>query len=417
MLLTWILILLILSGFFTASEISFRTSNKFLFGLDTEKKTLATRIIKTFYAHPDDFLVAMRAGNILVLIIYVLLSVKYLMPFFSGIIENTALLILSIGVIAFIFILLIGEFIPQLLVRIDPNRIFSICAIPLYIAYIILYPIIKFVTFLSQLFLRLFGVKIIQSDTKWLGREDLDDFIQKTMDESPEDTELERDMQLFQKTMEFSTLKTRDCMIPRTEIIAVDKDTTLEKLTNLFVKSGYSKIVVYEEDIDHIIGYIHSSELFVQYQDWTQSILPLPFVPENMPANKLMKTMLDEKKSMAVIVDEFGGTSGIITLEDLVEEIFGEIEDEHDTAQLICKKIGENEYILSGRTEIDAVNESFNLDLTESDEYQTIAGLILSHCQTIPKVNEWVKIENYTFKIIKVTQSKIELVRLKVDLN
>jgi CBS domain containing-hemolysin-like protein len=215
--------------------------------------------------------------------------------------------------------------------------------------------------------------------------------------------------------MEFSAVKIRDCMIPRTEIVAVEKETSTDELISLFVKTGLSKIVVFQDDIDNIVGYIHSSELFTQPDDWTKSINTLPFVPENMAANKLMKNMLAEKKSMAVVVDEFGGTAGIITLEDLVEEIFGEIEDEHDTKLFVAKRINENEYIFSGRIEIDRMNEEFDLDIPESDEYMTIAGYILHHYQNFPKLNEVINIGRFSFKIIKVTRTKIELIKLKVQ--
>jgi CBS domain containing-hemolysin-like protein len=243
----------------------------------------------------------------------------------------------------------------------------------------------------------------------------LDYFIQKTIDETPENVELDTEVRFFQNAMDFSQVKVRDCMVPRTEVVAVDKAASLKDLTSRFVETGLSKILVFEEDIDNIIGYIHSSELFVQPDDWTKSIVSLILVPENLAANKLMKTMLAEKRSMVVVVDEFGGTSGIVTLEDLVEEIFGEIEDEHDTQLLTAKQLGENTYILSGRVEINRVNEMFDLDIPESDEYVTVAGYILNHYQNFPKLNETVVIENMEFKILRVTHTKIELVKLKVQ--
>ncbi|GHV30655.1 hypothetical protein FACS1894177_03620 [Bacteroidia bacterium] len=267
---------------------------------------------------------------------------------------------------------------------------------------------------ISRIFSRIFGIKISDKSPKSFGRNDLDYLLQKTIDEAPDDAEIDTEVRFFQNAMEFSQVKIRDCMVPRTEIIAVDKSTSLGELTSKFVETGLSKIVVYEGDIDNIVGYIHSSELFGRPADWTQSIVILPFVPENMAANKLMKTMLAEKKSMVIVVDEFGGTAGLVTLEDLVEEIFGEIEDEHDTKLYVAKQVKDNEYVLSGRMEIDRANEMFDLNIPESDEYLTIAGFILENYQNFPKLNETILIDNFEFKIIKVTRTKIELVRLSV---
>ena len=220
--------------------------------------------------------------------------------------------------------------------------------------------------------------------------------------------------EIFQNALDFSNVRLRDCIVPRTEIVACDKTAALEDLRSRFVETGLSKILVYNENIDDIVGYIHSSEMFKNPEDWTQSIRSVSIVPETMAANKLMKVLMQDKKSMAVVVDEFGGTSGIVTLEDLVEEIFGEIEDEHDIKSYVAKKVGDDEYLLSGRIEIDTLNEKFDLELPESDDYVTIAGFILHFYQKFPKLNETIVIDKYSFKIVKVTATKIELVRMKV---
>ena len=256
---------------------------------------------------------------------------------------------------------------------------------------------------------------VFYKNTNLFGKDALDYFIQKSIQESPENAELETEMVLFQNALEFSNVRVRDCIVPRTEIVAVSTSTPLDELLSKFIETGLSKILVFNEDIDNIIGYIHSSEMFTKPIDWTKSIISLPFVPENMAANKLMKNMLEEKRNIAVVVDEFGGTSGVITLEDLVEEIFGEIEDEHDTRNFVVKQINENEYVVSGRAEIDQLNESFSLNIPETDDYQTIAGFILNHNQNFPKVNEIITISPYTFKIIKMSNTKIELVRLIIS--
>ena len=222
-------------------------------------------------------------------------------------------------------------------------------------------------------------------------------------------------MKFFQNALDFSNIKIRDCIVPRTEIVAVEKNTSLDDLKNLFVESGISKIMVYDGNIDNVVGYIHSSEMFRNPDDWRNNIKEVPIVPETMAAHKLMKLFMQQKKTIAVVVDEFGGTSGIVSLEDLVEEIFGDIEDEHDNTSYICKQLGEHEYVLSARLEIEKVNETFGLNLPESDDYLTVGGLILNRYQSFPKLHEIVTIGEFQFKIIKVSATKIELVRLKVN--
>ena len=271
------------------------------------------------------------------------------------------------------------------------------------------------------LIVALFSLKIFRFNfstgklTGTFGKNDLDRFIQKTIEESGDNTEIETEVKYFQNALEFSNVKLRNCIVPRTEIVAFEIDTPFEELLTAFIETGLSKILVYKENIDNIIGYIHSSEMFTKPKDWTKHINTISVVPENMAANKLMKNMLLEKKNIAVVVDEFGGTSGVVTLEDLVEEIFGEFEDEHDTKSHIARRISDTEFIFSGRMEIDKVNENFGLEIPESEEYVTIAGYILNHYRDFPKPNETIKINKYTFKIIKVTSTKIELVRLKIE--
>ncbi|MDR3338911.1 MAG: hemolysin family protein [Candidatus Symbiothrix sp.] len=410
-----ILVALLFSAFFSAAEIAFVTSNKLLFELENNSKRLTSKILNNFYTHSNQFISSMLVGNNIALVIYGLLMAEALTPYMEKFISGDLLILLLQSIVATIVIIFAGEFIPKTLARINPNFYLTIFAIPLYLIYIVLYPVSKFASWLVSLILRVFGIKIAGINPKRFGREDLDYFLQKTIEEAPENVELDTEVRYFQNAMEFSQVKIRDCTVPRTEIVAVDKSASLKELTDRFVETGFSKIIVYEEDIDNIIGYIHSSELFNNSSDWTKSIVSLLFVPENMAANKLMKNMLAEKKSMVVVVDEFGGTSGIVTLEDLVEEIFGEIEDEHDTKLFVAKKLRDNEYILSGRMEIDRVNEMFNLDIPESDEYITIAGYILDYYQNFPKLNETIVIDHFEFKIIKVTYTKIELVRLLVQ--
>ena len=263
--------------------------------------------------------------------------------------------------------------------------------------------------------MRTFGVRINKAERdKAFSKVDLDNFVQKILENVEDEDKLDAEVRIFQNALDFSNVKIRDCIVPRTEVVAVEVTDTLEELRNLFVESGLSKIIVYEDTIDNVIGYIHSSEMFRNPADWQNCVKPIPIVPETMPAHKLMKLFMQQKKTIAVVVDEFGGMTGIVTLEDLVEEIFGDIEDEHDNVSYICKQVGEREYVLSARLEIEKVNEDLGLSLPESDDYMTVGGLILSRYQNFPKLHEVVTIDRYQFKILRVTATKIELVRLKV---
>jgi CBS domain containing-hemolysin-like protein len=255
-----------------------------------------------------------------------------------------------------------------------------------------------------------------ENDEKAFGKVDLDYFIQSSIDTAGDEKNIEPEVKIFRNALDFSAIKIRDCAIPRTEIVAIEYNTPTPELMLRFIESGISKVIVYKENIDNIIGYIHSSEMFRNPNNWLNSIQQMPIVPETMGANKLLKLFMQEKKSLAVVVDEFGGTSGIVAMEDLVEEIFGDIQDEHDTNSYIAKKIEgtENQYMLSGRLEIEHVNEMFNLDLPESEDYQTIGGLILQYYQSFPKLHETITIKNFQFKIIKVSSTKIELVQMEV---
>lgn len=413
--LIYIIISLVFSAFFSAAEIAFISSNKLLLEIEKKQKGITAAILNLFNKNSNQFISTMLVGNSIALVIYGLQMAKLLNPVLLEIIPSQMVVVLLQSVIATVLILFAGEFIPKAVARVKPNLFLFLFAVPLLLSYIILYPISKLSSGISWLVLKLFGVKIPDVANKALGREDLDYFIQKTIEESPQNAEMDKEVRFFQNALEFSQVRLRDCIVPRTEIVAFELNTGVEELLAKFIETGLSKILVYKENIDNIVGYIHSSEMFSKPADWTKRINPLPVVPENMAANKLLKSMLEEKKNIAVVVDEFGGTAGMVTMEDLVEEVFGDIEDEHDLRSHVAKKVAENEYILSGRVDIDKVNEMFYLDIPESDEYVTIAGFILSHYKDLPKPNETIVIGKYTFKIIRVTVTKIELVRLMVN--
>ena len=411
----YLLITMAFSAFFSGMEIAFVSVDKLRFEMD-RKGGVSSRILSLFFRNPNDFISTMLVGNNIALVIYGILMAKIIGDnLLAGWITNHFVMLLVQTVISTLIILVTGEFLPKTLFKINPNLALNVCAVPLFICYVVLYPISKFSSGVSYLFLRLFGMKVNkEASAKAFGKVDLDYFVQSSIDNAESEETLDTEVKIFQNALDFSAVKIRDCIVPRTEVVAVALDTSLEELKGRFVESGISKIIVYDGNIDNVVGYIHSSEMFRSPKDWRNHVKEVPIVPETMAAHKLMKLFMQQKKTIAVVVDEFGGTSGIVSLEDLVEEIFGDIEDEHDNTSYICKQIGEHEYVLSARLEIEKVNETFNLELPESDDYLTVGGLILNQYQSFPKLHELVSVGKYQFKIIKVTATKIELVRLKV---
>lgn len=412
-----ILITMAFSAYFSGMEIAFVSSNKLRFEMDRNEQSITSRILSIFYHNPNNFISTMLVGNNIALVIYGILMAELIeQNLLVGYITNEFLLVLTQTIISTLIILVTGEFLPKTLFKINPNFTLSLFALPTFICYIVLYPISKFASGISGILLLLTGTKINkEASEKAFTKVDLDHFIQSSIENSANEEEINTEVKIFQNALDFSSIKIRDCMVPRTEIIAIEDDASMEELMELFVEKGISKIIVYQDNIDNITGYIHSSELFREPENWQQCIRQLPIVPETMNANKLMKIFMQQKKSLAVVVDEFGGTSGIVALEDLVEQIFGEIEDEHDTTSYVAKEVGNNEYVLSGRLDIEKANEMFSLELPESDEYQTIGGLILHEYQSFPKAHEIITLGNFQFRILKVTATKIELVKLKVN--
>ena len=436
-----LLIAMLFSAFFSGMEIAFVSSNRMLAEMDREKHVVSQKALDLFYAHPNTFVSTMLVGNNIALVIYGIL--------FAQIFDQTLFASLDDGIrvlcdtlLSTLVVLFTGEFLPKTFFKSNPNSMLTFFALPAWLCYVLLWPVSRFATLLSKGILRLFGVRMDKnSGEKEFTKVDLDYLVQSSIDNARTKNEEQRtkneelrtknddqgsardarmEVILFQNALDFSETKVRDCMVPRTEIDAVEDTATIEQLKQSFIESGHSKILVYHEDIDHIIGYIHSSDLFRLDNNSTFSILhsqlvrEVDFVPETMLASKLMKTLMSEKRSLAVVVDEFGGTAGLVSLEDIVEEITGEIEDEHDNTNLVSKQVGDREYVLSARLEIEKVNEQYDLDLPESEEYMTVGGLILHEYQSFPKLNEQVRIGSYEFKILKNTATKIELVRLKV---
>ena len=405
-----------LSAFFSGMEIAFVSSNRMLAEMDREGNSIAKNIISRFYNHPNGFVSTMLVGNNIVLVVYgILVARLFDNTIFSSL--DDGMKVTADTLLSTLVILFTGEFLPKILFKNNANRLLSVFSVPAYLFYIILWPISRFSTLVSKCLLRLVGIRMeTESDDDGFSKVDLDYLVQSSIENAQSDDEINEEVKIFQNALDFSDCKVRDCMVPRTEVNAVDvNDCTVDELMQKFVESGNSKIIVYDSDIDHIIGYIHSSEMFRNRDNWRECVCKMPFVPETMAAQKLMHIFLQQKKSLGVVVDEFGGTSGIVSLEDIVEEIFGDIEDEHDSTKYIATQVGENEYMLSARLEIDKVNDLFDLGLPESDDYMTVGGYILHEYQSFPKLNEVITIGRYEFRIIKSSMTKIELVKLKVS--
>lgn len=411
-----LIVVILFSALFSGMEIAFVSSNKLLLGIDLNERSTTSYIINKFYANSNNFISSLLVGNNIVLVIYGMLMAELLnATILKGFSDANSLLLETI--ISTIVIILTGEFVPKALFRINPNRSLKRFAIITYPIYILLYPLARFTTICASFLLRLLNIKIEnEARDNMFSKRELNNLIQTSIENAEEEEkEINNDVLIFQNALDFSNIKVRDCFIPRTEIDAVEVNTPLEELKSIFIESGHSKIVVFKDNIDNIIGYIHSSELFRMGKKWQQKICKMPYVPETLSAQKLMKTLMQQKKSLAVVIDEFGGTSGIISLEDLLEEIIGEIEDEHDNQNLVAKSLGNKEYLLSGRLEIERINELFGIEMPESDEYQTLGGFILAHHQRFPQLNETITIGDYKIQIIKQRSTKIELVKLTVQ--
>ena len=410
---------LVFSGFFSGMEIAFVSSNKVRTEIDIKKGGLVSQILNIFYAHRETFISTMLVGNNIVNVVYGI-GIAWLLqePLTKWLGNNDAMVLLVQTIISTMIVLIMSEFLPKTVFRINPNKSLRIFAVPLLLLYLVLYPISKFTSWLSTVLMRLFGIKNEKDEIRLISVGELDDYLQETIDKSEdENREVEREVKLFENALDFSDTRLRDCMIPRNEIVGVDiADTSREELSALFTRSGLSKLVVYHDDIDNVLGFIQVSEMFKPADvNWKDQIKPVIIAPETMLAKKMMQNLLKEKKSMAIVVDEFGGTAGMVTLEDLVEEIFGDIEDEHDRRKLVARKTASDTYEFSGRMEISRINEQFDLDLPESDDYQTIAGYIVNRLEMIPNQGEQHTIDNYTVTITKKSGARLELITLKVN--
>ena len=408
------LVSLILSALFSGTEIAYVTADRVRVEIDMKRGGIIGSILNRFYSHSEFFISSILVGNNVVLVIYGMGTAALLEPWIKTWTDSEAVVLLVQTLISTGIILLAGEFIPKTIFRINPNSSIKVMAVPIYIFYILFYPLSLFATWLSKMLIGLACIKDKNVRLGLISIGDLNDYLEETIDNLEDKKEtVETEVKLFQNALDFSSTHLRDCMTPRNEIVAVDiNDTSYKELSDLFTRTGRSKIIVYDGEIDNIAGYIHVSELFDPATNWRQKIKPVVFAPETLLANKMMKRLLNEKRSIAVVVDEFGGMAGLVTLEDLVEEIFGDIQDEHDKTRLVMRSIDENTYEFSGRCEITSINEKFDLDLPESEDYQTIAGYILNATGAIPAEGDDVLLGQYSFHILKKSANRLLLLRV-----
>ena len=417
---TWLILTLIALGFsalFSGIEIAFVTSDRVRVELDIQKGGLIGRCLSLFYSNPNFFISTILVGNNIVLVIYGIGAAKMIEPWLEELFHNQAWVLICQTLLSTLVILLTGEFFPKTIFRINPNRSLRVVAPFTALLYCLLYPISLFSTWISRMLMSLCGIK--DNDTKLgiISLGDLNEYLEQTIDEkADEHAQVEREVQIFHNALDFSEIHLRDCMVPRNEIVAVDIDTTdRDTLSALFTSSGRSKILVYREDIDNLLGYIHVSELFTPEVDWKERLKPVEYAPETLLANKMMRRLLAEKRSIAVIVDEFGGTAGMVTLEDLMEEICGDIQDEHDSTDIVEREIAPGVWEFSGRVEIEHLNETYHFDIPESDDYQTLAGYILSETGQIPREGEAIELGGIRLEVAKKSASRLELIKLSLN--
>jgi len=412
-----ILVTLVFSAFFSGMEIAFISANKLKLEMLKKQDSLSSRMINLFSLNPQQFIATLLVGNSITLAIYGVSFVRLLEPQLRLQFTSDTLILITQAIIASAVILITGEFIPKMLFRISPIGFLKTFILPVFFFYLLLYPIAKLTMILSRRkILTNFNPDYSDENGRVMfSKIDLDHYVnQNDTPEENNNSDEQTEITLFKNALDFSKVKVRECMIPRTEITAVDEETDIDELKKLFIETGFSKILIYNESIDNIIGYVHSSQMFRNPTSIKSIINTISIVPETISASNLLSLFTQKRKTIAVVVDEFGGTSGIVTTEDILEEIFGEIEDEHDTDDLTFKKIKENEWILSARHEISFLNEKYGFNLPDDDSYDTIAGLIISKHENIPKTNTIITVENFEFRILKASYIRIELVLMKI---
>ena len=409
-----ILFTLITSAFFSGLEIAFITSNKLRIELESKQGNFSAKILAHFTKYPSRYLGTMMLGNNIALVIFSIYMDEEFKALLNPYVSSEILILFIATFLSTLIVLVVAEFLPKNIFRINPNKTLNLFAFPLTIVYGLLYPFVMITIGFSEFILKkVFRIKI-ENDNAGFTMIDLDNYVREGTSVEKK-AEMDHEIQIFQNALDFSSVKARECMVPRTEIIALDVNESIEKLLQKFVHTRLSKILIFSESIDNIIGYVYSKELFKKPASIKSILLPVSIVPESMAASEVLTVFIQQHKSIAVVVDEFGGTSGMLTMEDVMEEIFGEIEDEHDKEEMIERQISENEFIFSARLETDYINGKYQLDLPILDNVETLGGLIMHYHESIPRVNEEIRFENFVFIIIAVTRTRIETVNLKVQ--
>ena len=404
---------LLFSAFFSGVEIAFISANKLKLELDKNTGKFPANIITYFSKNESDFITTMLVGNNIALVIYGIVMTQILTPQITDYFNSDFTLLLVQTIITTLIVLVTAEFLPKAIFRIYPNQILSIFSIPIWLFFVFFRPVALLMLFLSKLVLKYLLGQKMEDGKQVFGKTDLDEYLSNVKSaEGVEDSRVE--VEMLQNVLDLTDKKLRECMIPRTKLVAMDISSPINEVKNRFIATKLSKILIFKGNIDKVIGYIHSSDLFRNPQNVRSILLPIPFVPESMSVMQLLNQFIDSNKGVALVVDEFGGTSGLLTIEDVTEEIVGEIVDEHDVEEITDKKLAKNKYHLFALLDIELVNKKYKLTLPESDEYETIAGLILHHLEEIPQKNDVIKLEEFQFTIIKVNDTAIQEVQLKV---
>ncbi len=411
--LTGIILTLIFSAFFSAMEIAYISSSRLKIELDKTKGTLSGRILGRFYKNESHFIAMLLLGNNIALVFFGLFAAQLLNPVIAswGIEDGGAAMLLIQTVLSTALVLILAEFLPKAFVQLNPNGFLRIMAFPLLLIYFLLYIPTFLVLGLSNLFLRLLRVEN-ENQEKVFSKVDLEHYVDDLNQRINEEEEFGNEMQILKNALGFDSVKARDCMIPRTEICSIDVEDSVETLKSRFIDTGLSKIIVYRENIDDIIGYVHSFEMFKAPTSIKQILLPINFVPESVPGKELLELFAEKSGNVAVVVDEYGGTSGIVTIEDVIEEIFGEIEDEHDREDWVEEDLGDGEYLFSARVDIDYLNEEYDFGFDEHEEYETLGGLIIHQLESIPSAGTKIVLSNMAIIIEEVSDHRIDLVRI-----
>ncbi|MGE0562397.1 MAG: hemolysin family protein [Flavobacteriales bacterium] len=412
--LIYVLIAIFFSAFFSGMEIAFISANRLKIELEKKQGDFSAKILSGFIQKPASFIGAMLIGNNIALVVYSIMMSQLLEPYILVYTGSETVVLLMQTLISTLIVLFFAEFLPKALLRINPNFALKFAAIPLQIIYLILFPFTYITSKISNGILFLFKVDTSNSNLAFT-KVDLEHFVMDIQERQESGEDIEHEIQIFKNALEFTDVKARECMIHRTEIIAMSIDDSIEELNRKFIETELSKILIYRDSIDNIIGYVHSIELFKKPESIKSILLPISIVPESMLASEILKQFINQRRSMAVVVDEFGGTSGVITTEDIIEEIFGEIDDEHDVEELVEKQIDENTYQFSAKTEIDYINDKYKLELPESEEYETLGGLIFYFHESIPEKDDKIFIKKFVLTINEVSNNKIELITLQIS--